>query len=109
MDFSSLKKDEEFKRVYHKGKSFANRQFVLYYYKNGTESSRVGFSISKKYGKATARNKLRRRMKEILRSLEGVRRGYDFVWIARSGAKEADYKELRHSIRHLFRKTKMIR
>lgn len=109
MIFSSLKKDSDFRNVYRRGRSVANRQLVLYYLKNGEEGVRVGFSISKKYGKAIQRNKLRRRLKEILRNIDGIHSGYDFVFIARSGAKEADYAMLERSVRHLFRKTGMMR
>ena len=59
MIFSSLKKNEDFRTVYNRGKSFANRQLVFYYMPNKLSENRVGFSISKKFGKAVYRNKAR--------------------------------------------------
>lgn len=109
MKFSSLKKNSDFQTVYQRGRSVANKQLVLYWLKNDMDEVRIGFSISRKYGKAVQRNKLRRRLKEILRGLEVAHTGYDFIFIARSGAKEADYQLLQRSVKHLFGKTKMIR
>lgn len=109
MIFSSLKKNESFRQVYNRGKSMANRQLVLYHLPNNMEENRVGFSISKKYGKAVERNKLRRRLKEILRKCEMDKAGYDFVFIARLGARELDYHALEKSVNHLFRKSGLIR
>ena len=103
MIFSSLKKNEDFRTVYNRGKSFANRQLVFYYMPN-----RVGFSISKKFGKAVYRNKARRRLKEILRASSCKKQGYDMIFIVRPGAKEADYATLEKSVTHLFQKTEMI-
>ena len=49
MKFSdSLKKNRDFQNVYRKGKSYANRYFVMYVLKNETEQNRLGISVSKK-------------------------------------------------------------
>ena len=48
----SLKKNFQFRHVYQKGKSIANRHLVLYMVKNGThDHNRLGISVSKKVGK----------------------------------------------------------
>ena len=44
----SLKKNFQFRYVYHKGRSFANRRLVMYIIKNGTAENRLGISVSKK-------------------------------------------------------------
>ncbi|MEG0387689.1 MAG: ribonuclease P protein component, partial [Niameybacter sp.] len=46
----SLKKTPEFRNVYRRGRSVANRFLVLYKYKNGKENNRIGISVSKKVG-----------------------------------------------------------
>lgn len=108
MIFSSLKKNEDFRTIYNRGKSFANRQLVFYYMPNKLSENRIGFSISKKFGKAVYRNKARRRLKEILRASSCKKQGYDMIFIVRPGAKEADYATLEKSVTHLFQKTEMI-
>ena len=67
MDFKrtqGLKKDSDFRKVYKHGKSFANRNLVMYILDNKSDSTRVGISVSKKVGNAINRNKIRRRIKE---------------------------------------------
>jgi ribonuclease P protein component len=44
----SLKKNEDFQTVFKKGKSVANRQFVVYQLVKEQESIRFGLSVSKK-------------------------------------------------------------
>lgn len=42
-------KNDDFQKVFKKGKSFANRQFVVYFLaKEGQTEFRVGLSVSKK-------------------------------------------------------------
>ena len=63
MDFKrtqGLKKDSDFRKVYKHGKSFANRNLVMYILDNKSDSTRVGISVSKKVGNAINRNKIRR-------------------------------------------------
>ena len=53
MDFKrtqGLKKDSDFRKVYKPGKSFANRNLVMYILDNKSDSTRVGISVSKKVG-----------------------------------------------------------
>ncbi len=44
----SLKKRKDFKTVYNKGKSLANKYLVMYIYCNGDTINRLGISVSKK-------------------------------------------------------------
>ena len=45
-DFETLKSNEDFKRVYTKRKSYANRELIMYIAKNGTDTKRLGVSVS---------------------------------------------------------------
>ena len=77
----SLKKNFQFRHVYQKGKSIANRHLVLYLVKNGThDHNRLGISVSKKVGKSVVRSHVTRLIRESYRSMEEeVKSGYDFV------------------------------
>lgn len=106
----SLKKNYQFRYVYHKGKSIANRQLVLYLVKNGTAGNRLGISVSKKVGKSVTRSRVTRLIRESYRNMEDeLRTGYDMVVIARTGCAEAGYAEISRSLRHLFRKQQLFR
>ena len=56
-----LKDRNDFRRIYQRGKSVANPLFILYYRPNRQLGYRVGFSVSKKVGKAVVRNRVKRR------------------------------------------------
>lgn len=89
---NKLRKSKEFKEIYSKGKSVGSRYIVLFYRKNDSGQTRIGFTASKKVGNSVKRNRARRLMKEAYRSMEeSIMDGYDIVAIARVTVNEADY------------------
>ncbi|MFW6305881.1 MAG: ribonuclease P protein component [Bacillota bacterium] len=104
-----LKKKRDFNRVYNRGKSLATGNLVLYYFPNNLSENRVGFSISKKIGKAVVRNKIRRRLKEILRIKKNIKKSYDFIIIARKPVTGLDYTGMERDIDKLFRRAGLIK
>ena len=96
MQFSkSLKLNHIFRRLYHKGKSAANKYLVLYCRRNGSAENRIGLTVSAKLGKAVVRNRVRRRLREIYRLHESrFQPGWDLVVVARSRAVDAPYRKL---------------
>lgn len=103
-----LKKSKDFKKVYNRGKSLATYNLVLYYYPNRTDTNRLGFSISTKVGNAVVRNKIRRRLREIIRLKENLKRGYDLIIIARKPVVNLDYKGLERDVNKLFKKANLF-
>ena len=90
-----LKKNSDFRRLYAKGKSTATPYLVLYCRKNRLGHNRAGYTVSTKLGHAVVRNRVRRRLREIVRlNTAAVKPGYDLVLVARSHAVTAEYKQL---------------
>lgn len=95
----SLKKNEEFKEVYKRGKSLANRFLVLYVKKNNLGRNRVGISVSKKVGNSVVRHRIKRLIREVYRLHEEYFHiGYDLVFIARVNAKDCAYNSIESAI-----------
>ena len=103
MKFSdSLKKNKDFQNVYRKGKSYANKYFVMYVLKNETEQNRLGISVSKKVGNSVIRHHLARLVREAYRLHEDVfNSGLDIVVIARGTAKDITYHQVDSALLHL--------
>lgn len=104
MIFTSLKKPSEFAKVYKRGKSYADRNIVVYYLPNNTDDLKIGFSISKKVGNAVVRNRVRRLIKEAFRNEFPLLKGYDIVFVARVRSSQADYHEITKSLKFIFRR-----
>ncbi|WP_206831336.1 ribonuclease P protein component [Alicyclobacillus fructus] len=105
-----LKDSRDFRRVFRKGKSFASGRLVLYYCDNREARVRVGFSISRKVGKAVVRNRLKRLLRAIFqRYLDELRdQSVDVVVVCRANAAEADFHALEREVARLLKKAKLL-
>lgn len=82
--FISICRNNDFRRIYNRGKYFVSPVVVVYVLKNRTGSVRIGVTTSKKIGNAVKRNRCRRIIKEAVRQLlPGFKKGYDYVFVAR--------------------------
>jgi ribonuclease P protein component len=103
MKFSeSLKKNQDFQKVYRNGKSYANRFLVMYVLENNLEKNRFGISVSKKVGNSVKRHHITRLLRESYRLREDMfNSGLDIVVIARGAARSATYHEIDSALMHL--------
>ena len=100
--FSSIKKNRDFQNIYDTGKSYANRQLVMYVYANFSEDTRIGISVSKKVGNSVVRHHMTRLLREVFRlNKQNIRRGLDIIVVVRVAAKTSDYKQLEGAFLHL--------
>jgi ribonuclease P protein component len=105
-----LRKKEDFAKVFKHGKAAANHQFVVYVrVTNVPEAFRFGVSASKKVGNAVIRNRMRRRIKEIVRGMEPmIKHHVDIICIVRKPALELDHAALKKSIHHVFKRADLL-
>jgi len=81
---------------------------VVYNLPGDGDRVRVGFSAGKKLGNAVLRNRVRRRVKEVVRKfLPHLVNGRDLVVIARSGAVGATFLELEREFQLVCRRLKL--
>ena len=103
-NFETLKKNSEFKSVYQAKHSYANKYIIMYILQNGTDTNRLGVSVSKKVGNSIVRHRLARLIREAFRlNVTQVAPGYDVVVIARAGLKGKGYKETESAMLHLLK------
>lgn len=104
----TIKENKLFKRLYYKGKKVVGKQLVLYYLPT-KEEGHIGYTVRKKIGKAVVRNKVRRIIKESFRGYEkSLRKNCNFVIVARTSAKDADFKQINDCLKELLLKAELI-
>ncbi|RDI40872.1 ribonuclease P protein component [Falsibacillus pallidus] len=105
-----IKKNDEFQKVFKRGKSTANRQFVVYVLKKEEqEHFRIGLSVSKKIGNAVKRNEIKRYVRQFfLEVKDEIQKGNDYIIIARKPAAEMDFHEVKKSLLHVFSRANVL-
>ncbi len=100
--FPSIKKNSEFRSVYNEGKSFANKQLVMYVKYRHDKEKKIGISVSKKVGNSIVRHHITRLIREVFRlSKDDLKEGLDIVVVARLAAKDSDFKKIKCAFAHL--------
>lgn len=88
-----VRKNEEISKIVKTGKKTVSKFYIIYYIESDTTFNKYCISVSKKLGKAHLRNKIKRRVKDILmKNKMELKRKY--VIILRKEAVTASYKDL---------------
>ncbi|TLE01905.1 ribonuclease P protein component, partial [Helicobacter japonicus] len=127
MRLDSLKTKAEFDFIYKNAKKFFHKYFVLYvlrishYHSHHPKEKKIlhtlqshqvalhiGFSISRKIGKANKRNLLRRRVKAIMYENRIKYEGLVCVFVAKEGVTCIDFATLKKDLLFALDKTQEI-
>ncbi len=105
-----VKKNSEFQEILKSGKSFANRELVIYYKEKPLQTHfRIGISVGKKIGNAVTRNRIKRNIRESFIQLEGkIVSEIDLIVIARNPTTDMDSKQIKKSLLHLLKKLNLL-
>lgn len=89
-----------------KGVRAASACLTLQARQRGDEATaRLGFTVTKKTGGAVERNRIRRRLRAVARTLQDTARpGFDYVIIARTAALGAPFEALSREVAGAFRR-----
>ena len=101
-----IKKNQEIDALVKQRNSAANSFFVVYAAVNKIDHFRFAVSVSKKYGNAVERNKIKRRIREITRQAN-ITAKTDFLIVAKPTARKLDFKEIKDNLTPLFVKAKI--
>jgi ribonuclease P protein component len=105
-----LTKKKDLERVFKKGRGFKEDFLILKTIKNDLKVSRFGFIVSQKISKkATIRNKIKRRLRELVRGkLKKMKTSRDNLIIALPGLEKKDFWEIEETTTKLFKRAKLI-
>ena len=89
-----LKRSADFAHVMRSARRRSHHRLLqLAATESGRDATRVGFSVSRRVGNAVRRNRVRRRLRAIVRQLP-IADGFDIVIVAQPLSAEATYDEL---------------
>ncbi|MDD2646594.1 MAG: ribonuclease P protein component [Patescibacteria group bacterium] len=105
-----LTKDIDFEKLAKSGRAVYGGELALKWRKNDLAQSRFGFVISTKVSKkAVVRNKIKRRMRAIVRlSLSKIKPGYDIMILTRTEIVKLSYAELKSKLELLLKQASLL-
>ena len=96
----------EFDAVYRAGKRRSNSHFTVFLRANQLPHSRFGFSIKKALGSAVVRNRIRRRVREMVRChRREIAAGWDIVIHPKISVANAEFTALSADLLRLLPKS----
>ncbi len=100
----SIRKNQEFQKIYSKGKVLSSKFYVLKYLPN--KKFRLGLSVSKKHFKtAIARNKIKRQLRSIVSSIDSLI-NVDLFVIVKPTYKTNEFNLMKSNLTELYSKIK---
>jgi ribonuclease P protein component len=99
-----LVRKADFDAVYRNGKRRSSSHFTVFLKANDLPESRFGFSIKRALGGAVVRNRIRRRIREVVRlHREEISAGWDFVIHPKANVESAAFAALESDLVRLLR------
>lgn len=105
-----LRRQKDFEKIFQAGRFLHVAPLAMGWRANNLDFSRFAFVVSGRVAKkSVARNRLRRRLTEIVRANPPfIRPGFDIVVVAKTGAAEKGLVELKAGLTALFEKAKLL-
>ncbi len=76
---------------------------------NDLPYTRFGFAVNSRIGNAVMRNRIKRRLREIVRlHMVSIRPGWDIILIARKPIRSAEYHQLETACARLLRRAQLL-
>lgn len=109
MKYGKIKRSWQFRKIYKEGVKYFDNLFVLYVLPNNTQETRIGLTVTKKVGISVQRNRIKRLIREVFRSLSEIAPGNDLVIIARKAALNLKYSQVQASLNRLLYRAGILR
>ena len=102
-----IQKKKDIEKIFKRGRTFREASLILKTIRNNLGISRFGFVVSQKVAKkANIRNKIKRRLREIIR-LKSLKADTDNLFITLPGIEKNDFAEIKRMTEKLLNKAKI--
>lgn len=99
----------DFQHIQGQSRTRAHPALLLRYRRNELSHTRFGISTGRRVGSAVVRNRIRRRLREILRRLSArIEPGWDILIVARVPAAESTQAELETFLERLIQQAGLL-
>jgi ribonuclease P protein component len=103
-----LRRKADFEALARGGRARSTPLLVLRALRTSGATTRIGLSTPRSVGGAVERNRVRRRLRALIRERYGqLETGWDLLVIARPGAAQATYAELREALANVLRRSEI--
>ena len=105
----SVRDDQRFRDIRQRGRAYTSDLLVLCALPNELPYSRFGFAVNSRIGNAVVRNRIKRRLREVMRlRMQRIRPGWDIICIARRPIRSADYLQMEAACARLLRRAHLL-
>ncbi len=94
-----IRKKKDFQAVYSEGKRYFTKNFIIFIRKNGLDYPRLGITVTRKYGKAVKRNRMKRLIREFFRQNKKLFKvGYDYLIVVKRDCDLKNYWQVKEEL-----------
>lgn len=103
-----IRTGREYQQVYQEGKRVGGRYLIIFCKENRRTVNRFGIVTSKKVGQAVVRNRIKRQLRALARSItDKTQSKFDIVVVARPGIKDCTYEMIEKDFLLLMKKARL--
>ncbi|MGN1212549.1 MAG: ribonuclease P protein component [Christensenellales bacterium] len=101
-----LKKRKQFNWTFKNGQKCYGKNLILVFNSSWAKDYKVGFSVTKKVGKAVVRNKVKRRIKEAVRIYQNnIAQNHTLIFVAKPQIVDVEFSTIVKEVEFLLKKS----